>query len=69
MITIQKATATHVEGIVKVCTEGNRATYKDIYTQEYLDRITEEFYNPERVLSEVSTSTRDWGGYFVALER
>lgn len=68
MITIHKATAEHIEGISKVCSDGYRATYIDIYPQEYIDRIIQEFYNYDRILNEVTTSNKKWGGYFVAIE-
>lgn len=68
MIHIQKANPSHVQGIIKVCSEGNWATYRDIYTNEYIERVINEFYNQERILEEVTTSDRQWGGYFVAIE-
>lgn len=68
MITIHKATPEHIEGIAKVCSDGYRATYVDIYSQEYIERIIKEFYNHDRISNEVTTSYRDWGGYFVAVE-
>ncbi|UTE78523.1 GNAT family N-acetyltransferase [Rossellomorea sp. KS-H15a] len=68
MIHIQKANEGHGKGIKKVCSEGYWATYRDIYTKEYIERVIEEFYNEERILKEVTTSDRNWGGYFVALE-
>ncbi|MFP3472702.1 GNAT family N-acetyltransferase, partial [Micrococcus sp. SIMBA_144] len=36
--------------------------------KEYIERVIEEFYNEERILQEVTTSDRDWGGYYVAVE-
>lgn len=68
MIHILKANEAHVKGISKVCSDGNWATYRDIYTKEYIERVIEEFYNEERILKEVTTSDRHWGGYFVAIE-
>jgi hypothetical protein len=68
MILIQKANPTHVKGIKKVCSEGYWATYQDIYTNEYIEKVIEKFYNQERILKEVITSDRHWGGYFVAVE-
>ncbi|MEI2664107.1 GNAT family N-acetyltransferase [Rossellomorea sp. LJF3] len=68
MIHIQKANRSHVNGIKKVCSEGYWATYKEIYAKEYIERVIEEFYNEERILKEVTTSDREWGGYFVATE-
>ncbi|WP_042148862.1 GNAT family N-acetyltransferase [Paucisalibacillus sp. EB02] len=68
MIHVIKANPSHVDGIVKVCTEANRATYGEIYTKDYLESIIKEFYSPDQILKEVSRSTREWGGYFVALD-
>ncbi|MGD6968267.1 GNAT family N-acetyltransferase [Rossellomorea vietnamensis] len=68
MIHIVKAEPEHVEGIVKVCSDANRATYKDIYSEEYIERVIKQYYTPERILEEVSGSSRDWGGYFVAVD-
>ncbi|MGD6803860.1 GNAT family N-acetyltransferase [Rossellomorea aquimaris] len=68
MIHILKAEPEHVEGIVKVCSDANRATYKDIYSEEYIERVIKQYYTPERILEEVSGSSRNWGGYFVAVD-
>jgi GNAT superfamily N-acetyltransferase len=68
MIHILKAAPEHVEGIVKVCSEANRATYENIYSEEYIERVIKEYYTPERILEEVSGSSRNWGGYFVAVD-
>ncbi|WP_226577397.1 GNAT family N-acetyltransferase [Halobacillus litoralis] len=68
MVQIVKAGEEHVEGIVDICTRGNQAAYQHIYTQSYLELVIKEFYNPERILEEVTHSSRDWGGYFAAIE-
>jgi len=68
MIRICQAAPEHVEGIIQVCTAGYRATYRDIYPDEYMESVIREFYNRERVLREVTEFSREWGGYFVAVE-
>ncbi|CAN7528669.1 GNAT family N-acetyltransferase [Rossellomorea sp. LjRoot5] len=68
MIHILKANEAHVKGISKVCSDGNWATYRDIYSKNYIEKVIKEFYNEERILKEVTTSNREWGGYFVAVE-
>ncbi|MFD2924724.1 GNAT family N-acetyltransferase [Halobacillus naozhouensis] len=68
MVHVIKAKPNHVQGISEVCSDATRATYKDIYTQEYIERIIKEFYDPERISEEVKTANRQWGGYFVAVE-
>jgi GNAT superfamily N-acetyltransferase len=68
VIEIQTARPVHVEGISNVCAEANRATYAAIYQESYLEQIIEQFYNPARVLDEVTNKSREWGGYIVAVE-
>jgi hypothetical protein len=68
IINVYKAESSHVEGIKKVCSEGYWATYEDIYSKEYIEKVIKEFYNKERILDEVTKTNRHWGGYFVAVE-
>ena len=68
MAVIQKAQQEHVKGIARVCTEGYWATYSEMYSADYIAAVIEEFYNEQRILEEVDNSSREWGGYFVALE-
>lgn len=68
MITIQKATASHVAGISKVCTASYWATYGETYSKAYIEKVIREFYNHDRILDEVTEESSSWGGYFVAIE-
>ncbi|KAB7667150.1 GNAT family N-acetyltransferase [Bacillus sp. B1-b2] len=68
MIQVVKANKTHVEAIAKVCSKGWQSTINFPHTQEYIEQVIQEFYNHERIKKEVSTSNREWGGYYVALE-
>lgn len=68
MIQVVKANVHHVQGIAYVCSVATRATYNDIYTPEYIERVIKKFYNPARILREVTYSEKDWGGYFAAVE-
>ncbi|MEA1855478.1 MULTISPECIES: hypothetical protein [Cytobacillus] len=55
MIQIIQANSTHINGIIKVCSNGYRATYKDLYTKEYIESVISDFYNVARVSAEVET--------------
>ncbi|GFZ76336.1 hypothetical protein GCM10010978_17520 [Compostibacillus humi] len=68
MIRIIEATEKHVQGISDVCTIANWTTYKDIYSTRYIEKVIKEFYQPDRILKEVTVKDRSWGGYFVAVE-
>ena len=68
MINIIKADPSHVEGISKVCSDGQWATYNGLRSEDYIKRVIKEFYNHERILKEVTVTSREWGGYFAAVE-
>ncbi|BAB04185.1 GNAT family N-acetyltransferase [Halalkalibacterium halodurans] len=67
MITIEPAKKQHVEGIVRVCSEGYRQTYRETYSTEYMERVIREFYDYERIEKELKVS-QEWGGWFVAID-
>ncbi|MFJ5758821.1 hypothetical protein ACIQAA_06670 [Neobacillus sp. NPDC093182] len=58
MIKISKANPSHVQGIAKVCSDGYRATYGESHSEEYIERIISEFYNTDRILDEVTKTSR-----------
>jgi len=68
MIEVVQAQPEHVAGICRVCADGWRATYADMFSPDYIERIIGEYYNEERVLKEVTETGREWGGWFVAVE-
>ncbi|MBX4340897.1 hypothetical protein K4G93_22475, partial [Mycobacterium tuberculosis] len=68
MITVVKAGIQHIEGIIKVCSDGYRATYMETHSSEYIGRIIKDFYNYDRVHKEVLNTNDSWNDYFVALE-
>lgn len=68
MIEIKQADVNHINGIIKVCSEGYRNTYKDTHAKEYIERIISGFYYYERVKEEVLHISDDWNGYYVAID-
>ena len=68
MIHIEQAGPSHVSGIISVCTTATWATYRGLYSDDYIERACREFYNVPRVLGEVKHTSSDWGGYFTAVE-
>lgn len=63
------ATVEDVEGIIYVCSEGYKATYKNILSQKYITQIINEFYNKVRVTNEVLNINHYWNGWFVAADK
>lgn len=68
MIIIQKATKEHIKGIAKVCTDAYWATYGELLSSEYIERMIREFYTYDRILKEVTITDRQWNGWFIALD-
>ncbi|WP_240793303.1 GNAT family N-acetyltransferase [Psychrobacillus vulpis] len=55
------------QGIVDVCVAAQWNTYKELYTVEYIESIIEKYYTTERIKEEITSTSRDWNGYYVAL--
>lgn len=68
MVTIQKALPAHIEGIKKVCIDGYWATYTELLSTDYIERLIQEFFTSERLLQEVTETNRTWNGWFVAVD-
>jgi len=68
MIVIQKATTDHVDGIARVCIDAYWATYKELLSHEYIERMINEFYTYERLFKDVTVTNRGWNGWTVALD-
>lgn len=67
MIEIVQATPGDAADISRMCSAAWRATYKDLFADDYIDRVVAEYYNLERITREVSgPPTKAWGGYIVA---
>lgn len=65
---LRKAILSDVEGICRVCTEGWRATYRDLVSKKSVEKVIVDFHNPERVRSEV-LNPEGWNGWWVALDK
>lgn len=68
MITIKKATKEHIEGIAHVCINAYWATYHDLLSEAYIERMIQEFYTYDRLLEDVTKTNRMWNGWIVAIE-
>lgn len=64
---IRKAQSGDEQGIVDVCVAAQWNTYRDLYSNDYIERVIEKFYTVERISKEIKDTNRDWNGYFVAL--
>ncbi|MBH9964844.1 GNAT family N-acetyltransferase [[Bacillus] enclensis] len=68
MIEVKKAGTEHIKGIINVCSEGYRDTYKETHANTYIERVIAEFYHHDRILKEITHTSSDWNGWYVAIE-
>jgi ribosomal protein S18 acetylase RimI-like enzyme len=66
MIEIRKAVKEDVSGICRVCSESYRDTYPGLLSRESIENVIREFYDPKRILEEV-TNPVNWNGWWVAV--
>ena len=67
-VVIRKAVPGDEQGICDVCSAGYWFTYRHLYSEEYIQKVIEQFYTNERVRREIDETDRSWNGYFVAEE-
>lgn len=66
-IVIRRAEPADAEGIARVCAEGWRDTYQDIYATEQIEAVIAEYYTPDRIKGEITTP-EGWDGWLVAVD-
>jgi ribosomal protein S18 acetylase RimI-like enzyme len=66
-IIIRRAGPDDVEGIARVCADGWRDTYRDIYEPEQIESAIAGFYAPDRIAAEI-TASDGWDGWIVAVD-
>lgn len=68
MFEIKRADKNHIHEIAKLCIDGYWNTFGETHSKDYIKRIINEFYNIDRLRTEVDENSEAWGGYFIALE-
>jgi ribosomal protein S18 acetylase RimI-like enzyme len=61
----RRAELRDVEAIQRICTDGWRDTYRGIYSPAEIERVIDQFYNRERLSSEIE-HPEGWDGWWVA---
>jgi GNAT superfamily N-acetyltransferase len=67
-VIIRRAVPGDASGIARVCAEGWRDTYQDIYAPEEIEKVIADYYTPERITAEI-IAPEGWDGWIVAVER
>ena len=68
MIKIRKAGLDDVAGIIRVCSEGYRATYPGLLPYYHIEKIIRNFYHEDRIKDEILNVSQAWNGWFVAVD-
>ncbi|WP_328466085.1 GNAT family N-acetyltransferase [Actinoplanes sp. NBC_00393] len=68
MLEVRAARDEDVEAICDICARAYHATYTGLVSSDYLNRMLEEFYQPERVAKAVAATPPDWLGYQVVTD-
>ncbi|MBG0567636.1 GNAT family N-acetyltransferase [Actinoplanes aureus] len=66
MAEVRAARDEDVEAICDICARAYHATYAGLVSSDYLNRMLDEFYRPERVGKAIAATPPDWLGYQVA---
>src|SRR5207342_2826827 len=66
-ITIRRAEPEDATGIARVCAEGWRDTYRDIYEPERIEEAIADHYAVDRIAAE-ATASHGWDGWIVAVD-
>ena len=64
---IRQATSRDMEQIHDVIVKSHWFTYNDLFAPSSIEKIIERYYNPERLLEEITCINATWHGYIVAI--
>lgn len=68
VFSIRKAELSDLLSIQKICIDTWKETYKTIYSTEYMSRVFSIFYSDERLKKDITETSAEWNGYWVAVE-
>lgn len=61
----RKANVADVLVLQQLLEQAWRVTYQGLYTNSYIERVIEEYYNQPRLTDEVTHFSQAWSGYYV----
>lgn len=63
---IRKATKKDAKAIADVLAKSQWFTYKTLYSEGYIKRLIDQYYNVQRIEQEIVFISEEWHGYFIA---
>lgn len=65
-ISIRRAYKSDAKDLSRVLTKSQWFTYKKLYSEDYIQRLIEQYYNVQRIEQEIVFISEEWHGYFIA---
>jgi ribosomal protein S18 acetylase RimI-like enzyme len=65
-VTIRRATRNDATAITDVLVASQWFTYKKLYSEDYITKLIDQYYNVKRIEQEIVSINEEWHGYFIA---
>lgn len=65
-IIIRKASLIDAQAISDLLIKSQWFTYQNLYTDDYIQKMIEQYYNVGRIKEEITSINEKWHGYYVA---
>lgn len=65
-LVIRQSTIRDVQGISDVLTASQWFTYGKLFSEDYIQELIEQYYNPQRIELEIVSIDKKWHGYVIA---
>ena len=65
-LVIRQATLYDTNAVVSVLVDSQWFTYKDLYSENYIQDLVDQYYSEERIKSEIMLISDKWSGYVLA---
>ncbi|GKV54659.1 hypothetical protein NCCP2222_06060 [Sporosarcina sp. NCCP-2222] len=66
---IRKAELRDTEEIASLLVKAQWFTYKELYSEPYIQQLIDKYYNINRIREEILEVSDSWHGYYVAVEK
>ncbi|MBO1911565.1 hypothetical protein J4G37_43095, partial [Microvirga sp. 3-52] len=65
-LVIRQATHYDTNAVVSVLVKSQWFTYNQLYSKSYIQNLVDQYYNEQRIKSEIMLISDKWSGYFLA---
>lgn len=65
-VSIRKANKKDAKAIADVLSKSQWFTYKGLYSEKYIQKLIDQYYNVQRIEQEIVFISAEWHGYYIA---